>query len=99
MTESFWTESFLKKDVGHGELENPSNGQSLRAFDSKPPHGFSPCGHGANSACPNHLQAFGGFVKKSSESEQEETEWANWRDLRAAHWPISHFFGAEFRRN
>ncbi len=24
----------------HVELENPSNGQSLRAFDSKPPHGF-----------------------------------------------------------
>jgi hypothetical protein len=35
----------------------------LRAIDSKPPHGFSPYGHVANSSCPNHLQAFGGFVQ------------------------------------
>jgi hypothetical protein len=30
---------------------------------ANPPHGFSPCGHVANSSCLNHLQAFGGFVQ------------------------------------
>ena len=38
-------------------------GTSRIAIDSKPPHGSSPYGHVANSSCPNHLQAFGGFVQ------------------------------------
>jgi len=38
-------------------------GTARIAIDSKPPHGSSPFGHVANSSCPNHLQAFGGFVQ------------------------------------
>jgi hypothetical protein len=50
-------------------ISNEKRKNSLRRekrsgrIDSKPPHGFSPYGHVANSSCPNHLQAFGGFVQ------------------------------------
>jgi hypothetical protein len=57
---------FLLSDLYGGRIEKVMSGRpsfALRAIDSKPPHGFSPCGHVANSSCPNHRQAFGGFVQ------------------------------------
>ena len=64
--------------IYRGRIEKARSGCpsfALRAFDSKPPHGLSPFGHVANSSCPNHLQAFGSFVRILFQIfEQEVTE-------------------------
>ncbi len=59
------------KGLANGRLGNPSNWPTPRAIDSKPPHeaasrllALRARRPAMRDACPNHLQAFGGFVQK-----------------------------------